>query len=425
MTIQYSFNPFTGNFDQIDKLTNPLVFKGSIAVNTDFPLAADVQNGWMYAVTANVTDDAGSTYTNTGLSFLVGDEIVWTGVTWDTLGSLDTNKVKYNAGDASPDYLCSKTVAGVGIGLAEGAGGDAGKLKITNSCPDQTVSLTGCTGITTAGTYPTFCITNSLPDQTVSFTGGTNVTVGGTYPAFTISDASASTTALGNHASCQSGIHGIGVTAGKCFCASATLTLAGTDAGCLNIGAGGTLGTAAYTAATAYDASGLAASCSAAAVSAHASLQTGVHGISITALKTLTATNSMTLSATDGGTLCIGAGGTLGSAAYTASTNYQAACASLTSLAGLTYASNSIVRMCAACAFCLDTGTYLTDAPSDGSTYGRCNGAWAVPPSADDSRCLTADRSMAGNYSNQVQADYEIGSGIVFELAVNSIFAVE
>jgi len=45
--------------------------------------------------------------------------------------------------------------------------------------------------------------------------------------------------------------------------------------------------------------------------------------------KTLTASNTITLTATDGSTLAIGTGGTLGTAAYTASTAYQAASANL------------------------------------------------------------------------------------------------
>ncbi len=61
------------------------------------------------------------------------------------------------------------------------------------------------------------------------------------------------------------------------------------------------LGTAAYTAATAYEASG--------AVATHAALTTGIHGLAITAGQTLTVTT----------------GGTLGSAAYTATTAYAAA----------------------------------------------------------------------------------------------------
>ncbi len=65
----------------------------------------------------------------------------------------------------------------------------SGTLTITNSAPDQTVALTGGTGITTSGTYPNFTITNSAPDQTVALTQGGTTTITGTYPNFTISSA--------------------------------------------------------------------------------------------------------------------------------------------------------------------------------------------------------------------------------------------
>lgn len=61
------------------------------------------------------------------------------------------------------------------------------------------------------------------------------------------------------------------------------------------------------------------------AVATHAALQTGVHGISITAGKTFSSTGTLTIAGTDGSTLTIGTGGTLGTAAYTASTAYAAA----------------------------------------------------------------------------------------------------
>jgi hypothetical protein len=63
---------------------------------------------------------------------------------------------------------------------------------ITNSAPDQTVVLTGGTGISTSGTYPSFTITNSAPDQTVSLTSGTGISISGTYPSFTITNTSPS-----------------------------------------------------------------------------------------------------------------------------------------------------------------------------------------------------------------------------------------
>jgi len=88
MATKFELNPFTGKFDIMLSLDNPLQFKGSISANTDFPLIANVQNGWFYRVLASVTDNAGATYTNTGQSFINGDEIVWNGTNWTILGNL-------------------------------------------------------------------------------------------------------------------------------------------------------------------------------------------------------------------------------------------------------------------------------------------------------------------------------------------------
>jgi hypothetical protein len=64
----------------------------------------------------------------------------------------------------------------------------------SNSAPDQTVVLTSGTGISATGTYPNFTITNTAPDQTVSLTEGSNVTITGTYPNFTIAATDTNTT---------------------------------------------------------------------------------------------------------------------------------------------------------------------------------------------------------------------------------------
>jgi Ni,Fe-hydrogenase III small subunit len=61
-----------------------------------------------------------------------------------------------------------------------------GAVTIVNTAPDQTVTISGGTGITTGGTYPNFTIVNSAPDRTVTISGGTGITTGGTYPNFTL-----------------------------------------------------------------------------------------------------------------------------------------------------------------------------------------------------------------------------------------------
>ena len=107
----------------------------------------------------------------------------------------------------------SSLTAGTGISLDV----TTGDITVTNSEPDQTVTLTDGTGITVTGTYPSFTIdcdvtqytdtdarlalsagtgisydnttgiiTNDAPDQTVTLTDGAGIAVTGTYPSFTI-----------------------------------------------------------------------------------------------------------------------------------------------------------------------------------------------------------------------------------------------
>lgn len=84
----------TAERTKLSGINNPMLFKGSISVNTDFPLIADVQNGWTYEVQASVTDDAGVTYTNTLQSFESGDEITWNGADWTNLGNSQGDMLK-------------------------------------------------------------------------------------------------------------------------------------------------------------------------------------------------------------------------------------------------------------------------------------------------------------------------------------------
>ena len=78
--------------------------------------------------------------------------------------------------------------AGTGISVSGSPITTSGILTITNTAPDQTVTLTAGTGISTSGTYPDFTITNTAPDQTVAITAGTGISVTGTYPNFTVTN---------------------------------------------------------------------------------------------------------------------------------------------------------------------------------------------------------------------------------------------
>lgn len=115
---------------------------------------------------------------------------------------------------------------------------------------------------------------------------GLNIDTGGTL---TVTGNASLGTVNGNTFTTGTGILTIG--AGKTLTISNTLTFAGTNGSTLNIGTGGTIGTAAYTASTAYEASG--------AITTHAAIQTGIHGLAITAGKTFTLLKSISLTSTD------------------------------------------------------------------------------------------------------------------------------
>jgi hypothetical protein len=122
----------------------------------------------------------------------------------------------------------------VGTGLSLSAG------SLTNSAPDQVVSLTGGTAISISGTYPSFTVTNSAPDQVVSLTGAGTTVVTGTYPNFTIT-SNDSTVGTVTSVAGSGGTTGLTLTGGPITTAG-TLTLGGT----LAVANGGT-GQSSYT----------------------------------------------------------------------------------------------------------------------------------------------------------------------------------
>ncbi len=101
------------------------------------------------------------------------------------LVSADIPALNYAPPTSGTDILYGNGTGGfsnvtVGTGLSFTGG------TLSNSAPDQTVTLTAGTGISTSGTYPSFTITNTAPDQVVSLTAGANISITGTYPSFTI-----------------------------------------------------------------------------------------------------------------------------------------------------------------------------------------------------------------------------------------------
>jgi hypothetical protein len=117
----------------------------------------------------------------------VGRTITINGTTQD----LSANRT-YNVGTVTS----VTATAGTGISISGSPITSSGTLTITNTAPDQVVSLTASTGISISGTYPNFTITNTSPSS-----GGTVTSVtassplfssGGATPNITIQQASGS-----------------------------------------------------------------------------------------------------------------------------------------------------------------------------------------------------------------------------------------
>jgi hypothetical protein len=110
---------------------------------------------------------------------------VGSGITATTSG--DDVTVTVSSGSGTVTSVAA--TGGTGISVSGSPITTSGTLTITNTAPDQTVSLTASTGISTSGTYPSFTITNSAPDQTVVLTAGTGINTSGTYPSFTVTNS--------------------------------------------------------------------------------------------------------------------------------------------------------------------------------------------------------------------------------------------
>jgi hypothetical protein len=172
-------------------------FSGALTGNVTGNLTGNVTGNVTGAITGNVTGNVTGDLTgNADTATALATARTIAGVSFDGTAniSLDTDNIteatnKYYTAERVDDQVNTLVQAGTGITKTYDDAG--GTLTITNSAPDQTVALTGGTGITASGTYPSFTITNTQPDQTVSLTAGTGITVSGTYPNFTIANSGA------------------------------------------------------------------------------------------------------------------------------------------------------------------------------------------------------------------------------------------
>jgi hypothetical protein len=149
-----------------------------------------------------VVSVAGSTNLNGITDWQVGDWAVYNGSVWQKIDNTDavtsvngyTGTVVLTTTDVAEGTNQYFTTARARTSVSAGTGisYDSGTGVITNSAPDQTVSIASGTGISATGTYPAFTVTNTAPDQTVVLTAGTGISTSGTYPNFTITNTSPS-----------------------------------------------------------------------------------------------------------------------------------------------------------------------------------------------------------------------------------------
>ena len=165
-----------------------LTYQGTWNASTNTPtLTSSVgTNGYYYIVAT-----AGSTNLDGITDWQIGDWLMFNGTVWQKIDQSNlVTSVNGQTGAVSVGTVTSvAATAGTGISISGSPITSSGTLTITNSAPDQTVSLTASTGISTSGTYPNFTITNSAPDQTVSLTASTGISTSGTYPNFTITNS--------------------------------------------------------------------------------------------------------------------------------------------------------------------------------------------------------------------------------------------
>ena len=119
----------------------------------------DVDNGGTGATTAAAAITA-LTGTQTSGHYLRSDG---TNAALSAIQAADVPTLNQNT-TGQAGSVANALTAGTGISYSAGTTYDgSAAITISNSAPDQTVSLTGGTGISTSGTYPNFTITNTSP----------------------------------------------------------------------------------------------------------------------------------------------------------------------------------------------------------------------------------------------------------------------
>jgi hypothetical protein len=196
--------------------TAPIASSGGATPDISISQASSSSDGYLSQTDWNTFDGKFDTPTGTSSDYLdgTGAPTPFPTIPPTIVESVTATSPVASSGGANPDisisqassstdgYLSSSdwsTFDNKQDALTAGTGIDLTGNVVTNTAPDQVVSLTAGVGISTSGTYPNFTIDNTAPDQIVSLTAGTDISITGTYPSFTI-DSTAATGMQGGQA---------------------------------------------------------------------------------------------------------------------------------------------------------------------------------------------------------------------------------
>ncbi len=157
--------------------------EGSLTVNTGTATTSVINSNTSGSTDVTFTagtglsiSEAGNVITlaNTGLVTEVDGSITNEGILGVGLGSGTSSTLTTNTSTGAEVTIN----AGTGLSIAETTGANGGSITLTNSSPDQTVTITGAGIDVVTGTYPNFTITGTEVDGSITNEGTLSVGVG-------------------------------------------------------------------------------------------------------------------------------------------------------------------------------------------------------------------------------------------------------
>lgn len=182
----------TGGLTSTYPATGPIVFVAAVAKKSVGGGVLFIRIGVSDRVTASTGISVSQTNTGVVVTNTAPDQVVsLTGAGTTSITGTYPNFTITSDDQFDGTVTSVNLTAGTGISVSGGPITTSGSITVTNTAPDQTVSLTAGTGISVSGTYPSFTVANT---GVTSVTGTAPiVSSGGTTPAISIPAANGST----------------------------------------------------------------------------------------------------------------------------------------------------------------------------------------------------------------------------------------